>query len=150
LQWTDNNGILQRLTIPEKSVDIRAIQMEDAAEWMKNAQLTLHKVSALYTVKYNVKKDSVYLSKSRGKGKRGRPTYAPMNGFTKADIGKFKELKIQDCDALMEEAAKNKGKPKPRTSASGSKEKTQQPKKKKKRSTSNKQKVHYSKKRTKE
>ena len=151
LQWKDKNDILQRLTIPDKSVDIQAINMEDATEWMKNAQLTLHKVSALYTVKYNVKKDSVYLSKSKGKGKRGRPTYAPMNDYTKADIAKFKDLKIQDCDVLMEEAAKNKGKgkPKPRASTSDTKVKPQQPKKKK-RSTSNKQKVHYSKKRTKE
>ena len=108
LVWTDAEGRLQTTTFTDKTMTPSTITLELAMEWMNQAQLTLHKVSALYTVKYNAKKDKVYLSKSLGKGKRGRPQYAPMDTFSKGDLDKFKSLSIKDCDALMDAAVELK------------------------------------------
>lgn len=109
LTWTDVAGRTQTTTFPDKNLPPTVVTLAQATEWMAAAQLTLHKVSAQYTVKYNAKKDSVYLSKSQGKGKRGRPTYAPMESYGKDDLAKFKKLTIKECDALMEAAAAAKG-----------------------------------------
>lgn len=105
LTWTDAAGRAQTTTFPDKNLAPTAVTLAQATEWMAGAQLTLHKVSALYTVKYNAKKESVYLSKSQGKGKRGRPTYAPLDAYGKDDLAKFKKLTVKECDALMEAAA---------------------------------------------
>jgi hypothetical protein len=107
LEWKDALERTQRTPVP-KDVLPDAVTTDQAVEWMRGAQLTLHDVSATFAVKYSGKKDSVYLSKRRPKGQKGRPTYAPLDGYQKDDLAKFQALTVAECERRMTEAQERK------------------------------------------
>jgi hypothetical protein len=78
------------------------VTLEQAVEWIGHATLTLRKVNTKYTVKYNPKYDSVYISRPNTKS-RGRPVSVTLPDVRKEDMQKINALLVKDCDVLFEE-----------------------------------------------
>lgn len=92
----------QSTAFVNKSVGLQEVTLEQAVEWIGRATLTLRKVNTMYTVKYNPKYDSVYISRSNTKS-RGRPLSAPLPDVRKEDMQRINALMVKDCQLLFEE-----------------------------------------------
>ena len=92
----------QSTAFVNKSVGVMDVTLEQAVEWIGQATLTLRKVNTMYTVKYNPKYDSVYISRPNTKS-RGRPLSVPLPDVRKEDMQKINALLVKDCQVLFEE-----------------------------------------------
>lgn len=100
----------QSTAFVNKSVGVQDVTLEQAVEWIGQATLTLRKVNTMYTVKYNPKYDSVYISRPNTQS-RGRPLSVPLPDVRKEDMQKINALLVKDCQTLFEEK-QSKGAPK--------------------------------------
>lgn len=124
LIWTDATQphlAEQTTSFLNKSIGLDEVTLEQAIEWIGHAKLTLREVNATFTIKYNPKFDSVYLSQKKPKSK-GRPLCVPLPDMKKDDVKAIQALKVNDCQALFAEKQRKKTPPK-------KPKKTKQPKK---------------------
>lgn len=114
LIWTDaSQPHLQEQTVSfvNKSVGIDDVTLAQAVEWIGQAKLTLRKVNATFTIKYNPKYDSVYLSRPNPTSK-GRPLCVPLPDISKDEVKAIQAMKVKDCQALFDEKLRKKTPPK--------------------------------------
>ena len=94
-----------------KTVAMDDATLEQAIEWIAQAKLTLRKVNTTFTIKYNPKYDSVYISRPNSKSK-GRPLCAPIPDIHKDDVDAIATITVKDCELYFEDKQKKNTPPK--------------------------------------